>query len=101
MFVPRHQIARQNTNIKIIHKTFHNVAEYKYLIKTAINQNSIHEGTRSRLPESSVRLSANTSEISGSHDGEYEGSVVLVPVCTAQQPPNIHKQYTKPQFCLL
>jgi hypothetical protein len=43
------QNAGQNYNIKIGNRCFENVAEFKYLRITVMNQNLVHEEIKSRL----------------------------------------------------
>jgi hypothetical protein len=49
ILLSRHQNAGQNYNIKIANLFVQNVAQPKYLGKTAIKQNLIHEGIKRRL----------------------------------------------------
>jgi hypothetical protein len=49
MFIPDHQNAGQNHNIKTANKSFENGANFRYLGKTVTNQNFIHEETKSSL----------------------------------------------------
>ena len=49
MVMSRDQNAEQNGNIQIANKSFETVEQFKYFGKTLKNQNSIHEGIKSRL----------------------------------------------------
>jgi hypothetical protein len=49
MFMYRHQTAEHNHNLKVLNKSFENVAEVKRFGMTITNQNYIHEGIKSRL----------------------------------------------------
>jgi hypothetical protein len=45
----RHQNSGQNQNIRIANESFENVAKFKYLVTTLINQNDLHDEIKSRL----------------------------------------------------
>jgi hypothetical protein len=49
MLLSRHQNAGQNQDIKIAHRLFENVSQFKYLGTTVTNQNLIHEEIKRRL----------------------------------------------------
>jgi hypothetical protein len=49
MVMSRAQNAGQNGYIQIANKFFETVEQFKYLETTLTNQNSIHEGVKSRL----------------------------------------------------
>jgi hypothetical protein len=49
MLISRHQNAGQNHNIKIANRSFENVAKFRYLRMTVINQDLINEEIKSRV----------------------------------------------------
>jgi hypothetical protein len=49
MLLSRHQNAYRNRDIKIANKSFENVSQFKYLITTVTNQNSIRKEIKRRL----------------------------------------------------
>jgi hypothetical protein len=49
MIMSRHPNSGQNHNIRIVNKSFENLAKFKYLGKTLTNQNDIHDEVKSRL----------------------------------------------------
>jgi hypothetical protein len=49
MFMSRHQNAGQSNYIRVANKFFEEVAKFKYLGATLMDQNCIHEEIRSRL----------------------------------------------------
>jgi len=49
MIMSRHPNSGQNQNIKTANESFENVAKFKYLVTTLINQNDIHDKIKSRL----------------------------------------------------
>jgi hypothetical protein len=49
MIMSRHPNSGQNQNIRTAYKSFENVAKFKYLGTTLINQNDIHDEIKSRL----------------------------------------------------
>jgi hypothetical protein len=49
MFLPRHQNAGQNNDIKIANRSFENMVQFKYLGTTVTNQNLIQEEIKRRL----------------------------------------------------
>jgi hypothetical protein len=57
MLLSRHQNAGQNHNVKIANRCFDNVAQFRYLGTTVINENFIQEEIKSRL--NSVMLVAS------------------------------------------
>jgi hypothetical protein len=49
MIMSRHPNTGQNQNIRIANESSENVAKFKYLRTTLINQNDIHDEIKSRL----------------------------------------------------
>jgi hypothetical protein len=49
MLLSRHQNVGQNRGIKLANRSFENVSQFKYLEKTATNQNLIQEEMKRRL----------------------------------------------------
>jgi hypothetical protein len=49
MLLSRHQNEGQNHDIKIVNRSFENVAQFRYLGTTVTNQNSIQEEIKMRL----------------------------------------------------
>jgi hypothetical protein len=49
MLLSRHQNAGQNHYIKIVNRSFENMAQFKYLGTTVTNQNMIEEENKRRL----------------------------------------------------
>jgi hypothetical protein len=49
MLLSRHQNGGQNHDVKKAKRSFENVAQFKYLVKTVSNQNLIHEEIKKRF----------------------------------------------------
>jgi hypothetical protein len=49
MLLSHHQNAEKNYDIKIANLSFENIAQFKYLVMTETNQNSIQEEIKNRL----------------------------------------------------
>jgi glutaredoxin-related protein len=49
VIMSHHQNSGKNQNIRIVNESFENVAKFKYLGITLINQNDIHDEIKSRL----------------------------------------------------